>query len=796
MMSKCLRVSFLGRWLPRLILVVAASISEGTASVAQEQILVNLFNPTRDDLNGFRGEFGDLDVDNAGRLYITRRGREPAAPDDEVYIFNPDGTYEITLVSAGHYGLIAGVGVERDGSPVYIADRRSLVRIPGFDDFPLPFTDPNGTAGDLDLDADGNVYVSVNVGTTILKFGPTGQLLDTIDVPLDSGIISGMAVSPAGDIFVGEFARRQMGRVTHAAGLTTFTPFEGQGSFPISGVAFNPVTNEVLAATEDGTETSQLLRFNPANGMLLGSTAIEGTVFGLTVDDYGSIYAVIGDIPSGNLVTPYVLGIDPTITASQLKDAASALILPGLSFDDSPEGAYFRGLAGRAARTRNNLNSISEAQSQLEEFRFRANIDVGANQDPDAMSMAIEQVNGFLTAVKENSPLVVGEGQVEPTAPDVAPTPPHPLYDILDALLADDPFYGRYHATQPIGFPPPAHVELAIDPATATSNAIKPGIWGRGDPVRPDVISSTVNLDFNGLVPSVNQFSMVLGSFDINGTPSGLNRGRLSPSGQLFSQFGRQGRDFDAHVEGWITNDLYTESRPIFTFLDLKGFLPGGSEATIYGTNEPVIVPGLPGELPTNLAGIGFVATRAEFDRTTGTLEFHENTDPSKTPDISVILTPEGVFAHGVGAGEPAVGAGFSLTPLLFTGFNAASGRYEFADALLTIAHGTDLLTSATLTDIGIDPDTLIFTGDLDFLVPQVGFDSPFVNTLHGGPAEILLLTPSGTLELLTRTANFTRSGMTQTDFIVLGVVPEPTGIPLCATALCAMLAISRRQPC
>jgi hypothetical protein len=59
---------------------------------------------------------------------------------------------------------------------------------------------------------------------------------------------------------------------------------------------------------------------------------------------------------------------------------------------------------------------------------------------------------------------------------------------------------------------------------------------------------------------------------------------------------------------------------------------------------------------------------------------------------------------------------------------------------------------------------------------------------------DILLLTPSGTLELLTRTANFTRSGMTQTDFIVLGVVPEPSALALCAAALFAVAAIGRRR--
>jgi hypothetical protein len=308
------------------------------------------------------------------------------------------------------------------------------------------------------------------------------------------------------------------------------------------------------------------------------------------------------------------------------------------------------------------------------------------------------------------------------------------------------------------------------------------------------VISSTVSLDFNGLVPTVNEFTMVLGPFEINGQQSGLNRGRLSPSGQLHSQFGRQGRDFEAHVEGWITNDLYTESRPIVTFLDLQGFLPGNDDATVYGTNEPLIVPGLPGQPPTTTAGIGFVATRAEFNQTTGTLSFHENTDPSKTPDLSVILTPEGVFAHGVGSGEPAVGAGVSITPLLFTGLDATSGRYEFADALLTILGDGGPFGTALLTDIGIDPETLVFTGKLEFNLPLLRTDSPFVNTLHGGPVDILLLTPSGTLELLTRTANFTRSGMTQTDFIVLGVVPEPSALALCAAALFAVAAIGRRR--
>ena len=123
-----------------------------------------------------------------------------------------------------------------------------------------------------------------------------------------------------------------------------------------------------------------------------------------------------------------------------------------------------------------------------------------------------------------------------------------------------------------------------------------------------------------------------------------------------------------------------------------------------------------------------------------------------------MILTPEGVFAHGVGSGEPAVGAGVSITPLVFTGLDATSGRYEFADAVLTIMAEGGPFGTALLTDIGIDPDTLVFTGELDFNLPLLRADSPFINTLHAGPVDLLLLTPSGTLELLTRTANFTRT--------------------------------------
>jgi hypothetical protein len=154
MIHATLRALRAGIWqLPIILIVVVAITSTRTASVAQEQVLVNVFDPNRGGLRDFRNKFFDLAVDTAGRLYIERHGESSA--DFELHRFNPVGTFELTLVSAGHY-RIKGVGVEQDGHPAYIADDFSLVRIPGLDEFPLPFTEPGDEAKELEVDADGN----------------------------------------------------------------------------------------------------------------------------------------------------------------------------------------------------------------------------------------------------------------------------------------------------------------------------------------------------------------------------------------------------------------------------------------------------------------------------------------------------------------------------------------------------------------------------------------------------------------------------------------------------------------
>jgi hypothetical protein len=266
-----------------------------------------------------------------------------------------------------------------------------------------------------------------------------------------------------------------------------------------------------------------------------------------------------------------------------------------------------------------------------------------------------------------------------------------------------------------------------------------------------------------------------------------VNHSRLSPNGQVFSFF-RGGR-FEARAEGWFTNDLYPPTRPIFTFPELQGyFFPGGrDDAAVYGTHDPMIVPGLPGQAPTGLPGVAFIATRADFDLATNRLTFHENTDFSKVPDISVILTPQSVLAAGVGTGEPIIGAGLAIDPLLFTGLDPASGHYKFADTQFRIASGDGVFATGALVGIGIDSANLIFTGRLLLDDASQNLDSPFIDILMSNPVQTVLLTPSGTLDLLARTNYFTASATSQTDFIVIGAVPEPATfvLILAACAVC-----------
>jgi hypothetical protein len=212
--------------------------------------------------------------------------------------------------------------------------------------------------------------------------------------------------------------------------------------------------------------------------------------------------------------------------------------------------------------------------------------------------------------------------------------------------------------------------------------------------------------------------------------------------------------------------------------------VPGSDSAAAYGTNEPMIVPGAPGGPPTDLPGIAFIATRVSFDPALQQLQFRENTDPSDAPDVSVILTPDGVFAGGVGSGEPVAGATFVLDPLVFSDFNLETGRFEFSDATFQIMAGEATLASGQLANIGIDPEQYLFTASLalDDLPP--GVDSPFLDALAAFLPQILLLTPDATAQLLRGSDSFTSVYQSPTHLMVIAaLVPEPSVIVLLALA-------------
>jgi hypothetical protein len=686
-------------------------------------------------------------------------------------------------------------GIAADGAGnVYVADESDLVKLDRLGNklgtFPLPLAN---LASLVTLDASGNVYVSGQGSGAIVKVSPTGSVLDTYHIPAGDkpAWISGLDVDPAGNLYADDSNNQRILRMQPGpagSGTLTVTTL-ATGFLEPSSVAFNPKSGELLAFSNDGA-TAGLVRLNPVTGTVLGKIRTRAGVSAVRADAYGSVYAVVmASDPS------YVHGIDPTISSNDLYTQMRSLVDGGVALDGTANGEFFKGLAARAARTRNNLASLKAAHQQLQslrnEVRTSTEPEVGQSAANTA-SQTIEKLDGYLTSLEMQSPLVVGENPVG-GGPSQPADQENPLWAAIWMLIGGEPYYGRYISPTPIAFPLPAHVDLTLDSTTATSSFLRPGIWRGETLVRPTVISSTLSADFSGLVGTVTQFSSEFGPFDINGTSSGNNHSHLAPNGQVFSAIDALHRTFEAHAEGWITNDLYPDSRPIFSFTDLQGYLAkDGKTAASYGTNEPIIVPGLPGGPPTSQPGVAFIATRVSFDHTTNTLHFLENTDTSRSPDVSVILTPDGVFAAGVGSGEPLIGCAFNLSPLVFTGLDPVTGRYLLADSTFTITGSDGTFASGELTGIFLDPATLDFAATVHLDPLGTGPSSPFVEILRADGASILLLTPSDTLALLDLTKNFTVDGTSDTGLLTLGVVPEPGAVGLVATT--GLFLIGRRR--
>jgi hypothetical protein len=344
--------------------------------------------------------------------------------------------------------------------------------------------------------------------------------------------------------------------------------------------------------------------------------------------------------------------------------------------------------------------------------------------------------------------------------------------------MGADPFYGRFTPEQPLSlpFPPQASFRLKQGEGNAGVTIVRPGLWGGGTQ-DVTVLDSRVTVAHDNGVFHLMDFETRLSPFLVNGVSSGENRGFVPPGGKVWSSVDLAAGEFVAYAEGVIVNDLYPASRPIFVFQDIDGFVnfSRGGEVTAFADNEPMIIPGLPPG-PISDRPIAWIATRARFDAATAELRLMENTDNSQLPDVSVVLMPDEVFGLGLdNTAEPLVGASLAVDPLEFLERDA-EGTFHFADAAFRVSEGDGTFVSGRLSDVHIDEDELVLLADIALDDPAGTLASQFIEAWRQQGPQGVLLGRLGVIDLLTATNDFTQTGTSQTDFIVLSIdIPEPT---------------------
>ena len=645
--------------------------------------------------------------------------------------------------------------------------------------------------GGVAVDMRNRPYVADTGNDRLQRFNANGTFQSLIGA---GGLLNGpqdLAVDAFGNMFAADTGGHRIARFRSNGAsngmLGQRGPGSADGQFDAPhGIAFSSLNHEAVVAD---TNNDRVQRFD-FRGDFRGTFSRPAAAgldspHGVAIDGQGAVYV---SFPNNNAIGIW----DHVVTDVEMLQSLSNIMQTEHDFErntirnlkdgdtgSGPRGMAFGQLAYQATRTESGLKALSQTRQQLDSqrrlvFLFDAQKWIG--QFADADGIAIERIDAFLDALElVTAETASGRGNVYPM---------------------NDPFYGRYKSDTPLQLPLPPQVTFSLDVSTAATNIIKSARIG-GDVERPEVLGSSITIDVDGLNLSVSDFTFDFASFDINGVPTGINRGFIPAGGQLFAEFSPEFDRFVAHAEGRITNDLYPESRPMFVFEDIEGFvyLPfGREEAAVYGLNEPIITPGLPGGPPTTRLGEAIVATRVEFDEATRTLVFHENTDPSLDPDVSIVLSPTDVFAHGLGDGEPLVGAHVSIAALELIGTDPATGRFLFEDAAFEISGAGGTFAGGQLTDVGIDPVTYAFTALVEFEDIPGAVESPFIDQWRRGPV-IDLLGPQGTLQLLALTDDFSISAMTNTDFIHLTAIPEPSTltIALLVTGVVASLAVGRR---
>lgn len=349
-----------------------------------------------------------------------------------------------------------------------------------------------------------------------------------------------------------------------------------------------------------------------------------------------------------------------------------------------------------------------------------------------------------------------------------------------------DPFRGKFISDSSIfsfGSGASSTLNLNLDTNSSSLYLIGPEIWGEPT-LRPNVINGRISLERNAVSGEIQlqDFLIQYDSFSINGVDSGINTISLAPQKKYSFNINPTTGTIELKVEAITSNNLYSvDINPILNFGIAQGKILSDNEIEfVTSTNDPGIVPGVPGKPPINNLGMAYIATIASFNSQTSLLTFNDNLNNVLMPDISIVRSFDGQYFSRPTNAENLVGASYEIEPLQFlrTELGRDSFRkYFFSDARFLLSNSEGVFASGLLTNINIETNFYSFSGDVVLDKNQDFLPSPFMNIWRSNPT-IQLLGPLGTESLISFTNRFTHDGTSNIDFTNLEPkVPEPSSI-------------------
>ncbi len=343
-----------------------------------------------------------------------------------------------------------------------------------------------------------------------------------------------------------------------------------------------------------------------------------------------------------------------------------------------------------------------------------------------------------------------------------------------------DPFYARYLPTGPLLLPGPNSFTLALDgladipgdaPPGPMVALVVPPFAGVSAPYIAVMSGGASAMFTPALGPpgtfnvSITSFAQTIGSFDLGpGLPTGLNVASLNeygsvPNGKL-SPMGIGGV-IDMYWEGKYVNAVHHGRSPILFFASSHGVLRPTGEAVMVA-DDPMIVPMPPSMVPYGAPWLrgGVVYS---FDAATMTLRVNENTmvvtaGPPVHPDIAMMRDSEGRHTYRPSE-DQAVGAELIIPPMPYTGMSGTA--HTFGDVPFSVVNGLFTLLEGTIRGIRLDPDSLVFEGELDVTHASYPVFSRSCNQIMNapGPRRIAFATGGTVIDLIELTASFSSSG-------------------------------------